>query len=59
MTRLLLGAALAGLVVAGAPAADACAWEHCAGTKIVCQTYGCPIACGPTVPVLDERVCVL
>ena len=60
MKRLLLAATVGfGFVLAGAPAATACAPEHCPGTKIVCRELGCPIACGPYVPELEERLCVL
>lgn len=59
MTRLLMAGAVAlGLVLTGAPAANACAWEYCPGTSIVCQEFGCPIVCY-RVPVAGEWVCVL
>jgi hypothetical protein len=59
MRHLLAAAAVAGLFLTGAPAANACAWEYCVGTSVVCATFGCPVACSPNVPVADRRVCVL
>lgn len=59
MTRTLTAAALvAGILATGAPAANACAWEYCAGTSVVCATFGCPLYC-QRVPVADRSVCVL
>ncbi len=59
MRRLLAVAALGlGLVATPAPAANACAWEYCPGTSIVCQEFGCPVLCY-RVPVAQRSVCVL
>ena len=59
MTRLLAAAALGlGLLATSTPA-NACAWEYCAGTSVVCAEFGCPVWCTPNVPVADRRVCVL
>lgn len=60
MTRLLLGVAVAaGVVVTGAPAANACAdLAHCPGGTVVCRVVGCPAVCtAHPVPVLNHRVC--
>jgi len=59
MRHLLAAAAVAGAALTAAPAANACAWEYCAGTSVVCAEFGCPLACSPRIPVADQRVCVL
>ena len=59
MTRILLaGATALGLLLTGAPAANACDWEHCPGTSIVCRETACPIVCYYVAPA-GEWVCVL
>jgi hypothetical protein len=60
MARLLAAAVLAvGMLATVAPAANACAWEHCPVTGTVCAEYGCPVYCTPRDPVTDTEVCVL
>jgi hypothetical protein len=59
MTRLLAAAALAvGLLATTTPAANACDWEHCPGTSIICSTFGCPLYCTPDLPVVNRHLCL-
>ena len=60
MKRLLLAAAVAGgLLLTGAPAAHACAWEYCPVTQDVCREFGCPLYCVRTGVDPVWTVCVL
>lgn len=60
MTRIIAAAALGlGLLATVAPAAGACAWEHCAGTSVVCAELGCPVFCLPEPVDTPIRLCVL
>lgn len=57
MTRVLAAAALGlGLMLTGAPAAEACEPSRCPWTALFCREFGCPVAC---YQVADEYVCVL
>jgi hypothetical protein len=59
VSRLLAAAALGlGLLASGAPAANACAWQYCPGTSIVCAELGCPLYCTPVRPPV-VRGCIL
>ncbi len=60
MKRLLLAAAMAGgLLMTGAPAAHACAWEYCPVTSEYCRRFECPIYCVDTGVPPVYWVCVL